>query len=228
MLSTGDDALSSEDDEGSANTSALQEAHQWVDEHQDDEVEPMGILSIIASLVKMAKKCKTPQAVKSLMPLTALTHFIKLRARYKSNPNCHRPALAASLTAARCMGKGPYFARKIRKLEPYILRHHALPPSKTHAHNQLYCLLDNEGILQGVREYLAALKLGEVTPLLFMKHINSFILPSLGIHGIKSTISESTARRWLLKLGYRNREAKKGLYVDGHERPDVSSHEWSF
>jgi hypothetical protein len=35
-------------------------------------------------------------------------------------------------------------------------------------------------------------------------------------------IVESTAQRWLkFKLGYESKEARKGMYIDGHERPDV-------
>ena len=73
----------------------------------------------------------------------------------------------------------------------------------------------------GVREYLAAAKLGEVTPLTFMRHVNRIILPALDIGGQNVTISESTAQRWLIQLGYKSCEVKKGLYIDGHERPDV-------
>ncbi|KZV95350.1 hypothetical protein EXIGLDRAFT_610717 [Exidia glandulosa HHB12029] len=40
-------------------------------------------------------------------------------------------------------------------------------------------------------------------------------------YGISKTISESTARRWLLALGYRYRLEARGQYVDGHERKDV-------
>jgi hypothetical protein len=38
------------------------------------------------------------------------------------------------------------------------------------------------------------------------------------------TISERTARNWLLKLNLHYEEYRKGstYYVDGHERPDVS------
>jgi hypothetical protein len=51
------------------------------------------------------------------------------------------------------------------------------------------------------------------------QHVNNIILPTLGIKG---TIAESTAHRWLrYKLGYECKEARKGMYVDGHERPDV-------
>jgi hypothetical protein len=51
------------------------------------------------------------------------------------------------------------------------------------------------------------------------QHINEVIFPALRIEG---AISERTAQHWLrFKLGYQCKESKKGLYVDGHERPDV-------
>ena len=34
-------------------------------------------------------------------------------------------------------------------------------------------------------------------------------------------ISERTARRWLIKLGWRRTVVQKGVYMDGHERSDV-------
>jgi hypothetical protein len=34
-------------------------------------------------------------------------------------------------------------------------------------------------------------------------------------------VSVECARRWLKKLGYALTEARKAMYVDGHERPDV-------
>ncbi|KAG1857783.1 hypothetical protein F4604DRAFT_1931271 [Suillus subluteus] len=40
-------------------------------------------------------------------------------------------------------------------------------------------------------------------------------------HGLTKTVSLATAQRWMVKLGYRWREEKKGQYVDGHEREDV-------
>jgi hypothetical protein len=54
---------------------------------------------------------------------------------------------------------------------------------------------------------------------IFCQHVNTVILPALEIN---ATITESTAQQWLrLKLRYECKEAKKGVYVDGHERPDV-------
>ena len=38
---------------------------------------------------------------------------------------------------------------------------------------------------------------------------------------VEKTIASTTARRWLHKLGFKYKEYRKGIYNDGHERPDV-------
>ena len=49
--------------------------------------------------------------------------------------------------------------------------------------------------------------------------MNQTLLPALGI---QATISESAAERWLkFRLGYECKKTKKGMYIDGHEHPDV-------
>jgi hypothetical protein len=73
--------------------------------------------------------------------------------------------------------------------------------------------------LHNICTYLVAQALGTVNPQAFSQQVNEVILPTLGIEG---TISESTAQRWLrFKLGYECKEARKGMYIDGHECPDV-------
>ena len=70
-----------------------------------------------------------------------------------------------------------------------------------------------------VSTYLASQDLGTVTPQTFSQHVNTVILPALGIN---ATIMDLTAQRWLrLKPGYTCKEARKGLYMDGHEHSDV-------
>jgi hypothetical protein len=99
------------------------------------------------------------------------------------------------------------------------MQHHHLPPPSTYARNGYRTLLNNEHILHDVRVYLAAQSLGTVSPRALCHHINDIILPALGIDG---KIIESTAQRWLkFRLGYKCKEVKKGMYVDGHECPDV-------
>jgi hypothetical protein len=177
------------------------------------------ITTIIRSCLKEVRKCNSRHAIKNLCKLTAVSEYIQLRARYKKHNACKRPCLTASVAIARSMGKGPYFARQIRQLELYLKRYQHLPPPKKFTKLAHHTLLDNECILHDVRAYLAAQALGTVTPRTMSQHVNDVILPALQIKG---AISESTAQRWLrFKLGYQCKESKKGLYVDGHERPDV-------
>ena len=178
-------------------------------------------MEVLQTLLKVAKRCKTKQAVKDLMPLTGLIHFVKLHAKYLNHPNCRTPTLSASLKAAQQLGRGPYVARKLRQMEPYVLKYRQLPPTKKHAGHRQITFLDNENVKRGIREYFTVLKIGEITPFKFLQQVNNVILPSLGLPGPPSHISESTAVRWLHKLGYQNTKVKKGIYIDGHEPPDV-------
>jgi hypothetical protein len=66
----------------------------------------------------------------------------------------------------------------------------------------------------------------KVTPRLLMVEVNTMILPPLMLS--KSTISKNTAKNWLLRLGFRRHTYKKGVYMDGHERPDVVMHRTEF
>ena len=45
---------------------------------------------------------------------------------------------------------------------------------------------------------------------------------------ITALISEKSARVWLRKLGFVPQSRKKGIYFDGHERPDVLEYRITF
>ncbi len=71
-------------------------------------------------------------------------------------------------------------------------------------------LLDNENVIHGVHNYLAAQaeaesesaqQLGTITPFLLYCHVNEVILLTLALMG-KTSISKHTAIQWLKKLGY--------------------------
>ena len=117
------------------------------------------------------------------------------------------------------MGKGAYFACQIRHLELYLLQHHRLPPPRTYTQHGQHSLLNNKAIHHCVNTYLASQPLGTITPHTFAQHLNEVILPTLEIDG---KITQRTAQRWLkFKLGYEFKEVKKGMYIDGHEHPDI-------
>ena len=46
--------------------------------------------------------------------------------------------------------------------------------------------------------------------------------------GYPRIISVQTARSWLHELGFQVLDKKKGVYIDGHERPDVVQHRKRF
>ena len=185
----------------------------------EEDTEPPDIMKIIETCLKDVWRDNSKQAMKSLSLLISVTEYVKLRTHYKARKACKQPCLKASIAIAHRMGKGPYFACKIRHTELYLLKHRRLPLPKSYAQGGHHSLLDNEAVLHDVRVYLATQTLGTVTPLSLCQHINTVILPALKIEG---TIVEYTAQRWLkFKLGYECKEAKKGVYIDGHERPDV-------
>jgi hypothetical protein len=186
---------------------------------QKEDEEPMDINKIIHNCLKDIGKHDSKHAIKSLSLLVSVSEYIKLRARYKTSKVCKKPCLKASIAIAHRMGKGPYFARQIRHTELYLLKHRHLSPQKSHSREGHHSLLDNESVLHDVCVYLASRDLGSITPRTFCQHINDIILPALGIQG---SIVESTAQRWLkFRLGYQCKEAKRGIYIDGYERPDV-------
>ena len=190
---------------------------------EDSETNESGdIMEIIESClkeIKLLKEHNHARTIKVITQLTAVSEYVKLRAVYKSNKACKQPCLKASIAIAHRMGKGIYFARQTRYHALYLLKHRHLPPRKEYTRHGQYTLLDNEMVLHDVRVYLAAQSLGTVSPRTLRDHVNNIILPALEV---KATISESTAQRWLkFKLGYECKEAKKGIYIDGHERPDV-------
>ena len=71
------------------------------------------------------------------------------------------------------------------------------PPSKVDAHHGQYTLLDNKAVLHAVQRYLAAQKLGAITPHLLCCHVNDVILLALEMIEKNGSISECTAINWL-------------------------------
>jgi len=156
-----------------------------------------------------------------LTQLTAVSEYVKFQASYVMNNKCKRLHINASIAIAQPMGRGLYFACQIGENEKCLLCHHHLSLSEAGRKGGLATLLDNEDILHTVRVYLTMQKLGTITPFLLCKHINSVILPALELTEKKATICEWTTINWLCKLGYQCKDVRKGIYIDGHECPDM-------
>ena len=81
-------------------------------------------------------------------------------------------------------------------------------------------LLSDEQVQAAARTYLTSLPTGEVTLERFCHMLNERIPPSLG-YTLTNGLSKHTGQQWLVKLGWRSKVLRKGVYIDGHERPDV-------
>ena len=64
---------------------------------------------------------------------------------------------------------------------------------------------------------------------LFTNWVNQILLPNHSLEpGFPCKVSSETARKWLHELGFSMIDAKKGTYVDGHEREDVVEYRGQF
>ena len=149
--------------------------------------------------------------------LTILRNFVTLRIKGMGHI-----AMSEDIAQQWHKGAGVHFAHRIRLLAHHYQLFEQLPIEKRGG-DRGRSLLNDERIQTASRAHLSSLAKGEVTPKRFHHSLNTQILPTLGYPPAKS-LSERTARRWLIKLGWRRTKLKKGVYMDGHERPDVVSY----
>ncbi|KAI5116463.1 hypothetical protein M0805_006723 [Coniferiporia weirii] len=185
------------------------------------------VLTIVKKNLKELRKMQTTGAtMRNLMVLTAIANYVRLWEAYKLNPKSTSPSVNASIKVAAQMGKGKTFAHLIRFSTQYIIKHKKLPPYGRGKHTRSAMWLDNETICQKAKVYLASQAISKIKPSLFRKVIIEDILPMISATSNNRKVPPmevalTTVRRWLRKLGYSRHSTKKGIYVDGHERPDV-------
>ncbi|KDN45007.1 hypothetical protein RSAG8_05180, partial [Rhizoctonia solani AG-8 WAC10335] len=107
----------------------------------------------------------------------------------------------------------------------HVVRFGLLPESTQGKGALHHSLLLDEDVRNRILSYLRSLNMGEVTPKRLMNEVNGTIFPALGI---VKRISESTALRWIWRLGYKPTPYSKGVYMDGHERSDVVEYRKKF
>jgi hypothetical protein len=132
------------------------------------------------------------------------------------------------------LGKGPKFAYFLRQWERDWFECRIPPPCPMKGkHVKRQSLYNDEGVILAVREYLNT-ALWHANPWGVCTAVQGY-LQSKSVYNImqidsiltntstteaKSGISERTAQRWLIKLGWVYGRNKKG-YCDGYEREDV-------
>ncbi|KAF9043718.1 hypothetical protein BDZ89DRAFT_943424 [Hymenopellis radicata] len=127
---------------------------------------------------------------------------------------------ASSLQSAVSLRRGRYCARVLRRLvRAFILDHTILPLNPYGSWNTT--MLENEDLAEEIKLHLQELgdNISAEKLVIFLSD------PALkDKYGLSRTISLRTAQRYLNSLEFRWQEAKKGQFVDGHERADVVNH----
>ena len=192
---------------------------------RDEAAEPVDICSAIKGTLQGLRKLKpSPSVWKRLMMFTAMVEYDKLRNHLVKEGKSKWPYQRASVIVAHRMGKGKSFARRVRANTSFYYKNNCLPALTTKKRPGGNSLLENEAVQLAVRRYLASQQIGDISPASLRKHLINHVFPALlpdSTGSIPTTISTRTVQRWLHKLGYVRSRAKKGVYVDGHNRPDV-------
>ena len=94
-------------------------------------------------------------------------------------------------------------------------------------------IIDDEAARKDAVKFVRenAYKKGEpnMTAGMFCQWVNCDLLPCLTLDpSLPRKIGVETARLWLHQLGFQPLQHTKGLYIDGHERPDVVQYRKSF
>ena len=117
--------------------------------------------------------------------------------------------------------------RSVRRWRSEVIDKGGVLPESQHGRYQRSGVLrQNEELNKKAREYVranAAVKgRPNLTSVDFCKWVNESFLPNCTLEpGFPWRIGVETARLWLHHLGFEVLTARKGIFIDGHERPDV-------
>ena len=161
------------------------------------------------------KKNGKKMSVSKINQLMIISNFATLRLKGSS-----RIQASEEIAKQWHEGTGKWFAHKVRALMRHYQTFEQLPIESRGGFKNSWSFLKDERVKKRSLDYLTAIPTGQVTPKKFHAQLNDTIFPDLGIT-LKKPLSIRTARRWLIKLGWRHTLVKKGVYMDGHERADV-------
>ena len=126
--------------------------------------------------------------------------------------------------AARAVGKGE---RSIRRWRSNLIKHKGkFSRSKQGRYCRTGVLWSNEELNKKATAFVrgnANVKgKPNMTSIEFCRWVNNTLLKNSTLEpGFPRSVSLSTALRWLHHLGFEILSPKKGVFIDGHERPDV-------
>jgi hypothetical protein len=131
--------------------------------------------------------------------------------------------LATSLELANSLFHGrncEHFARSIRTWSEYWVQFHQLPVHSQGKHQKTKSFIDDEDIQRTCLNWIRSQHINSLSSRRFSNWIQSHLHKEVDLPE-PICISERTATRWLHALNLKVTVQSKGLYFDGHERPDV-------
>jgi hypothetical protein len=120
-----------------------------------------------------------------------------------------------------------YTARKIRKWAEFFLQNRCLPGHSQGKHIKIKSLVFDEDVASKCRQFLKKQINDAITGQSFAHWINNNLHIEADLPRLVGICSR-TAMRWLHTLGMSYMQYTKGLYINGHERPDVVSYRDAF
>jgi transposase len=151
---------------------------------------------------------------------------LQYTAQYLRLVNSGYKKMDASNIIAQSLNRGTWFARLIRTWGKQYSKNGELIASKQGKHQKVKSIIYDEDVRLKISEYLRVNKF-EITIKKFQQFVTDEILPDLGIEN-KISISDSSARRWLIQMGFVYKKYRKDIYYDGHEREDVVNYRKEF
>lgn len=146
---------------------------------------------------------------------------------YLSSVQEGQSKMSASLNAAQLvLQKGPYAATCIREWADEYLAAGDLFHHQQGAHPKVHSLFVNQEFSEQYKLWPKELKPETRSPLALKRHVDSVILPKFSV--VQKTISETSCYNYMKNWGFMYKAHTKGVYIDGHERPDVVEYrvEW--
>jgi hypothetical protein len=197
----------------------------------------------ILRMQKMLSSKKISMLPQNLERHWAVLGFLK----YQQNRRPGETREEMALSVARSYERGLYFAHKLITWELAFLSGKEIPEGKRGCHSKTRSWFNDEGVLLAAREWIASAGEGKLfwpatryQKLMFnCQDITAYgLAKAVGVYldSQRATtavldcfetgpggnrIRARTARRWLKQLGLKYGAVTKGVYVDGHERPDV-------
>lgn len=200
---------------------------------EDETDEPPPLCSIDEAIASVAAFCSVSvnrdheRRLKSLAKYDYIRYMSLLRF-FQLTKNGKR-RVEASIDAASLFPdkSSRYQAKKIRKWAQHFLKTQSLPEHRQGKHIKTKSLIYDEDIANECRRYLKSQVNDSITAHSFVQWVTNQLHLKVDLPRPVS-ISERTAIRWIHYLGMNYLTYSKGLYVDGHERPDVVEYRNAF